>query len=132
MKIVVGFIDTPEGNAAINLAIEEARLRNGSLVIVNSKHGRHHEKAEDYLAMAKALDDLANRLTKAEVDHDVHEYVRGDRPAEDLIQAVADHDAEMIVIGIRKRSVTGKMLLGSNALEILHDSPVPVLCVKAR
>ncbi|MFV1969547.1 MAG: universal stress protein [Acidimicrobiia bacterium] len=132
MKIVVGFIDSPQGNAAIDRAIEEARLRDGSLVVVNSKHGGHNEKAEDYLAMAKALDELTERLTEADVDHDVHEYVRGDSPAEDLIQAVADHDAEMIVIGIRERSVTGKMLLGSNALEILHDSPVPVLCVKAQ
>ncbi len=131
MKIVVGFIDSPEGNAAIERAIEEATLRNGSLVIVNSKHGAHHEKAEDYLAMTKAIDELTDRLTEAGVDHDVHEYVRGNKPAADLIQAVADHDAEMIVIGIRKRSATGKMLLGSNALEILHDATVPVLCVKA-
>lgn len=35
-----------------------------------------------------------------------------------------------MVIGIRRRSTTGKMLLGSNALEILHDAPCPVLCVK--
>lgn len=132
MKIVVGFIDTPEGNAAIDRAIEEAKLRNGSLVIVNSKLGGRHDKTEDYIAMAKALRDLTDRLAEAGVDHDVHEYVRGDKPAKDLIQAVADHNAEMIVIGIRERSATGKMLLGSNALDILHDAPVPVLCVKAQ
>jgi len=131
MKIVVGFIDSPEGNAAINRSAEEAKLREGSLVIVNSKHGAHHEKAKDYVTMSKALDDLTKRLTDAGVDHDVHEYVRGNTPAADLIQAVKEHNAEMIVIGIRKRSATGKMLLGSNALEILHDAPVPVLCVKA-
>lgn len=131
MKIVVGFIDSPEGNAAINRGAEEAKLRDGSLVIVNSKHGAHHETAEDYVATAKVLDDLTKRLTDAGVNHDVHEYVRGNKPAADLIQAVADHNAGMIVIGIRRRSATGKMLLGSNALEILHDAPVPVLCVKA-
>ncbi len=130
MKIVVGFIDSPEGNAAIDRAIEEAELRNGSLVIVNSKLGGRHDKTEDYVAMARALDELTERLTNAGIEHDVHEYVRGDRPARDLVQAVADHGAEMIVIGIRQRSATGKMLLGSNALDILHDSPVPVLCVK--
>jgi nucleotide-binding universal stress UspA family protein len=37
----------------------------------------------------------------------------------------------MIVIGIRTRSATGKLLLGSNAMDILHDTTVPVLCVKA-
>lgn len=131
MKIVVGFIDSPEGNAAIDRAMEEAKLHDGSLVIVHSKLGGRHDKAEDYLAMAKTLDELTDRLTEAGVDHDVHEYVRGDKPAKDLIQAVEDHNAEMIVIGIRKRTPTGKVFLGSNALDILHDSPVPVLCVKA-
>ena len=57
--------------------------------------------------------------------------MRGQRPVDDLLEAVKSHDAGMIVIGIRSRSTTGKLLLGSNALEILHDSKVPVLCVKA-
>ncbi|GBE24278.1 universal stress protein [bacterium BMS3Bbin02] len=132
MKIVVGFIDSPEGDAAIDKAVEEAKLRNGSLVVVHSKIGGRHDKAEDYVAMANALDGLAARLAEAGIEHDIHEYVRGDKPAEDLIQAVEDYDAELIVIGIRERSATGKMLLGSNALDILHYSPVPVLCVKAK
>ncbi len=131
MKIVVGFIDSPEGNAAIDKAVEEAKLRNGSLIVVHSKLGGRHDKAEDYVAMANALDDLAARLAEEGIEHDIHEYVRGDKPAEDLIQAVEEFDAQLIVIGIRERSATGKMLLGSNALDILHYSPVPVLCVKA-
>jgi nucleotide-binding universal stress UspA family protein len=131
MNIVVGFIDSPEGDAAIDRAIEEAKLRDGNLVIVNSKLGGRHDRTDDYVAMARALDDLTGRLTEAGVDHDVHEYVRGNKPAADLIQAVTDHNAELIVIGIRSRTATGKMFLGSNALDILHDAKVPVLCVKA-
>jgi len=131
MKIVVGFIDTPEGEAAIDRAIEEAKLRNAILVVVNSKLGGHHEKAEEYTAMAERLDDLTERLTQEGISHEVHAYVRGDKPAADLISAVADHDAELIVIGIRERTTTGKLFLGSNTLDILHDSTVPVLCVKA-
>ena len=61
-----------------------------------------------------------------------HEYVRGNKPAEDIVTAAKIYEAELIVIGIRQRSATGKLLLGSNALDILHDAPVPVLCVKAQ
>jgi nucleotide-binding universal stress UspA family protein len=131
MKIVVGFIDTPEGDAAIDRAIEEAKLRSGTLIVVNSKLGGRHEKAKEYITMAKKLDDLAERLTEAGIDHEVHAYVRGDTPSHDLLSAVADHDAELIVIGIRERTATGKLFLGSNTLDILHDATVPVLCVKA-
>lgn len=132
MSIVVGYIDTPEGNAALDRAIEEVRLRGGKLVVIHSMMGGSHEEAEEYISSAEAIEDVHQRLHDAAVEHCTHEYVRGHTPAEDIMQAVDDHDAEMIVIGIRRRSTTGKVLLGSNALEILHDTKVPVLCVKAQ
>ncbi|MEZ5175571.1 MAG: universal stress protein [Acidimicrobiia bacterium] len=131
MRIVVGFVDSPEGEAAIEVAIEEARLRSGGLVIVNSMLGGHHEQPEDYRKMNERLEGLTQRLLAEGIDHDVREYVRGEKPVADIVAAVNEYDAELVVIGIRKRSATGKVLLGSNALDILHDSPVPVLCVKA-
>lgn len=130
-NIVVGFIDTPEGNAAIDRAIDEAKLREAKLVVVHSMVGGTHEAGDDYIASAEAIEAVHDKLHASGLEHCTHEFVRGNRPAEDLVQAVNDHAGEMIVIGIRRRSTTGKVLLGSNALEILHDSPVPVLCVKA-
>ncbi len=47
------------------------------------------------------------------------------------MQAAIDEDAGLLVIGLRKRTPTGKFLLGSNAQEILLDAPCPVLAVKA-
>lgn len=131
MKIVVGFIDTPEGHAAIDKAIEEAQVRDGSLVIVNSMHGGSREDEDEYIATAEAFDELTKRLEELEVEFESHEFVRGNTPAEDVIDAVKTTGASLIVIGIRERSAAGKFLLGSNALDILHDTPVPVLCVKA-
>lgn len=131
MKIVVGFIDTPEGHAAIDKAIQEAELRGGSLVVVNSMKGGHHETDAEYVATADAFEELEGRLRDQGVKFETHEFVRGNTPAEDIIEAVRTTGAGMIVIGIRQRSTTGKFLLGSNALDILHDTPVPVLCVRA-
>lgn len=131
MNIVVGFVDTPEGHAAIERAIEEAGIRQGKVVVVHSMRGGGHEDPEDYIAANEAMDGVHHRLHEAGVEHCTHDYVRGNSPAEDLQATVQDHDARLVVIGIRRRSTTGKVLLGSNALEILHDSTVPVLCVKA-
>ena len=131
MSIVVGFIDTPEGNAAVRSAIDEAKLRSTSIVILHSMQGGSHEKGSEYLASAEAIERVEKVLDESGVEYSTHEYVRGNKPAEDIVAAARVHDAEMIVIGIRERSSTGKLLLGSNALDILHDAPVPVLCVKA-
>ncbi len=64
--------------------------------------------------------------------HTVHEFVRGLTPAEDLVRAASDFEADLIVIGLRRRSAVGKLLLGSNAQEILLEAKCPVLTVKAK
>jgi nucleotide-binding universal stress UspA family protein len=128
--IAVGFIDSAAGWAALDLAIEEARLRNSKLVVVNSMFGGSRESAEEYISMNDAIEAATKRLTDSGVDHDVHQFVRGQTPAQDLIQAAKEFEVDLIVIGIRRRSATGKLLLGSNALEILHDAPCPVMCVR--
>ncbi len=130
-SIVVGFIDTPEGHAALETAMSEAKLRDATLVVLHSMVGGTHEKDDEYLASAEAIEAVHDQLSSSGIEHSTHEYIRGNTPAKDLIDAVKVHDAGLIVIGIRKRSSTGKVLFGSNALDILHDAPVPVLCVKA-
>jgi nucleotide-binding universal stress UspA family protein len=121
MKIVVGFIKTPEGEAALKAAINETKLRGGELVVVHSMLGGDHE----------GMDEVEARLDKEGIAHSVHEYVRGLSPSQDLIKAADDEQAGLIVIGLRKRSAVGKLLLGSNAQEILLGAHCPVLAVKA-
>ena len=49
----------------------------------------------------------------------------------DLIAAAEESDAEFIVIGLRRRTPVGKLILGSNAQRILLEATCPVLAVKA-
>jgi nucleotide-binding universal stress UspA family protein len=57
--------------------------------------------------------------------------VRGLEPAEDLITVAEETGADFIVIGLRRRSPVGKLILGSNAQRVLLEAPCPVLAVKA-
>jgi nucleotide-binding universal stress UspA family protein len=129
-SVVVGFIPTPLGEAALERAIEEARLRSVRLVIVNSMVGGGRESEDEYFGTAEAVDALESRLSEMGLEFEVHRYVRGSTPSQDLIQAAQEFDGQLIVIGNRRRSSVGKIILGSNALEILHDAPCPVLCVR--
>jgi nucleotide-binding universal stress UspA family protein len=128
-SVVVGFIDTPAGRVAIESAVAEAKLRSAKLVIVNSMFGENRESDEEYISSRQALEHLEAGLQGSGLPVEVHQYVRGQTPTQDVCQAAADFDAEIIVIGTRRRTAAGKVLLGSNALEILHDAPCPVLCV---
>ncbi|MGD2059224.1 MAG: universal stress protein [Acidimicrobiia bacterium] len=131
MAIVVGFIDNPEGRQALDLAIEEAIRRQSRLIVVHSMRGGSKTKGDEYLKYQKALENLESELGERGIAHEVKEYVRDQTPAEDLIQAVKDFDAELLVIGYKRRTATGKLLLGSHAQEVLMSAPVPVLAVMA-
>ena len=52
-------------------------------------------------------------------------------PVDAILAAVTKHKAEVLVLGIRKRSPVGKLLMGSIAQQLLLQAPCPVLAVKA-
>ena len=129
-SVVVGWIRGPEGEAAIEAAVEETRRRNGRLIVVHSAHGGGD--AATVIAVRDALAELEERLTREGLEVTVHDFVRGNEPAEDVIEVAEREDAALIVIGLRRRSPVGKLLMGSNAQDILLRAACPVLAVKAR
>ncbi len=129
--VVVGYVPKPEGEAALATAIAEAKLRGAKLVVVNSHRGGTDF---DQKAAQQTEDDLAavnEKLTASGLDFDTRQLVRGFEPAEDLISIAEANSADLIVIGLRRRSPVGKLILGSNAQRILLDAHCPVLAVKA-
>ncbi|MGZ5398780.1 MAG: universal stress protein [Nocardioides sp.] len=129
--VVVGFVPKPEGEAALKSAIDEAKLRNAKVVVVNSHRGGSEFDSDASVKANAEMDRIRERLTAAGIEHEVRQLVRGFEPAEDLISIAEAADAELIVIGLRRRSPVGKLILGSNAQRILLDAKCPVLAVKA-
>jgi nucleotide-binding universal stress UspA family protein len=127
--ILAGFVRSPEGEAAIDAAVEEVRRRGGRLVVVHSARG--NEDAHTVVQDRNALEKLLERLREQDVDVTVRDLARGNDPADDLVEVAAGEKATLIVIGLRRRSPVGKLLLGSNAQEILLQADCPVLAVKA-
>jgi nucleotide-binding universal stress UspA family protein len=129
--IVVGYVPKPEGKAALSRAIEEAKLRGSRLVVVNSHRGGREFDRDDAIETEGQLAEVEDQLKAAGVEHDMRQLVRGMDPAEDLVNVSSEVDADLIVIGLRRRSPVGKLILGSNAQRVLLDAPCPVLAVKA-
>ena len=129
--VVVGYVPKPEGEAALAAGISEAKLRGAKLVVVNSHRGGQEFDGARAQAAEGEMAAIRQTLADSGVDHDVRQLVRGFEPAEDLISLAEANSAELLVIGLRRRSPVGKLILGSNAQRILLDAHCPVLAVKA-
>ncbi len=131
MSIVVGYVPRAEGRAALRRAAEEARLRRTRLVVVNSVRGGGTFDESASAEHEKELDDVRAGLDAEGIENEVRQLVRGHDAAEDLISVAGETGADFIVIGLRRRTPVGKLILGSNAQRILLEAPCPVLAVKA-
>ena len=127
--IVVGYIPSPEGIAAFERAKDEAVLRGEALVVVNT--GEAGNFAKPSFATPKDLDAIRKELTQAGLQHEVLQPTTGGTAAEEILHVVAERDADLLVIGLRRRSPVGKLFLGSTAQQLLLDAPCSVLAVKA-
>ena len=129
--VVVGFVTTREGEAALDRAIEETRLRSAELVVVISHKGAAATVDEHQAETDQDVARISAKLTSAAVPHSIRNLVRGNSPAEDVLEVADETSADLIVIGLRRRTPVGKLILGSNAQQILLDASCPVLAVKA-
>ena len=128
MTILVAYVARPEGEAALNKGIEIATRRNEALVVVNAGPGG---KDDTGVVDGYEGERLAERLAKLPVPAEFKHFVRG-KSTVDEIEALVNHlDVSVLVIGLRRRTAVGKLLLGSTAQEILMTVSCPVLCVKA-
>lgn len=128
MTVVAGYTPTPLGRQVLEAAIDEAARRGVELVLVNSATGASY--ADKGLAPQDELDEaVADARTKG-VSARVQQVTDALAPAQTLIDQAARAHADILVIGLRSRSRTGKFLMGSTAQTVLLGAPCNVLAVR--
>lgn len=125
--IVVGYTTDIFGKAALEHGVAEAKLRQTSLLILNSTQGDSYVDAA--FAHKGAVHNLEDALAECGVPYEVEQPV-GVYAADALLAVMDRPDAELLVIGIRHRNPVGKLLLGSVSQQLLVECPKPVLAVK--
>jgi nucleotide-binding universal stress UspA family protein len=128
MNVVVGYVPTPEGESALSHALEEARSRGARLVVVNTSRG--DALVDERFADEDQIDALSGRLSTSGVDHEIIHTIRGREASEEILSVARERRAELIVVGLRRRSPVGKLIMGSTGQRVLLEATCPVLAVK--
>jgi len=139
--IIVGTDGSAHSRRAIEWAIREAGIRRTPLTVLNV-----HQAVADYWGAVtypgdQELADQARKAAQKEADDILAQL--GDEPsplsvtiqgaagmpAEELIKAAVDADAEMIVVGCRGAGGFRKLLLGSVSTQLTHHAHCPVVII---
>jgi nucleotide-binding universal stress UspA family protein len=129
MTILVAYAPRPEGRAALEKGIEMASARRERLLVVNAVTGGN----QDDRSLADAVDAEAvdKQIAASGVEGEFKQFVRGKSAVEEILALAESPDISLVIVGLRKRSPAGKLILGSVSRDIILSVPCPVLAVKA-
>lgn len=129
MTILVAYVPRPEGDAALEKGIEIASRRDEHLVVVNASPGGN--KADPSAVDVLAVERVEAKLKNSGLNAEFKQLVRGKNAVEEIEGLIASMQVSVLIIGLRKRSPVGKLIMGSVAQELLLSVSCPVLAVKA-
>ena len=139
--IIVGTDGSAHSRRAMEWAIREAGVRRTPLTVLNV-----HQAVADYWGAVtypgdQELADQARKAAQEEADDILAQLGDEPRPlsvtiqgaagmpAEELIKAASDANAEMIVVGSRGAGGFRKLLLGSVTTQLTHHARCPVVII---
>jgi nucleotide-binding universal stress UspA family protein len=128
--IVIPVVDTAAGRRALELAKADAEATGALMVLVGAAtiSDRVVKNVEALQARLAALEkELGDQGFQC-----VTEWAVGESLSDLTLRAADEHDADLITMGLRRRTQVGKALLGGYEQEVLLNAPCPVLSVPDR
>ena len=129
-KIVVGYDGSNTGKAALAVAKEQSKAFDSKVFVIESQVGGSDTDTQDIKKAEENLEFAESYFKEQNIPCETHLLVRGVEPGEDIIQFAKDNDADLIIVGVRRRSKVGKLMFGSTAQLVILEAPCPVLTVK--
>lgn len=130
MKILVGYDGSGAAKDAIDTARKYAAALDATVSIVTSMvKGTENEQTE-ILQAERGLNYAESLFTAEKIACETHLLIRGLSPGEDLVRFAEENDVDLVVVGVKRRSKVGKLLMGSTAQFVIIKAPCPVLSIK--
>lgn len=130
MRFIVCYENNPPGKSALKLAQQHARIWQADLEVVSAltrdepiNHKRLKEMEEQLESEIRAL------LTEPPRNLSISLLIDDLGAGNQVVNFAERKRADLIFLGIKKKSRVGKMLFGSNAQYIIINATCPVVCV---
>jgi nucleotide-binding universal stress UspA family protein len=130
MKILVCYDMTDPAEKAFSTAVKYAGDMKAKLVLIASLMGGTKENVEEINAFEKGLRQAHQKAIESGISCEKHLLMRGNSPGEDIVAFADETGADLIVLGVKKRSKVGKLMFGSTAQYVILQADCPVLAVK--
>ncbi len=135
-RIVVGFDGSDHSGRALDLAIEEARLRQATLEVVYAYIVPVYWTAPQYPVELPQVEDDIIREAESLVDKAVADVPAGVEVKRVIARGPAAHvlleaaeGADLLIVGSRGRGGFRGLLLGSTSHQLVTHAPCPVVVV---
>jgi len=131
MNILVGYDGSNEAKDALKLAKNHAKAFDAKIRVVKSVT-RHHPLDFSLIQVAEEnLErEIRNQFNGDITNYETHLLVSSSSTGQNLVQIAELEKIDEIIIGVRKRSKVGKLLLGSTAQYVILHAPCPVITLK--
>jgi nucleotide-binding universal stress UspA family protein len=123
MKILVGFDGTNAAKEAIALAEQHARSFDATIILAYSMVGGAEVPRRDFEIAENSLEHEKNALIDKKIPCESIMSVQGLEAGEDLVRLAGEHQADEVIIGVRRRSKVGKIIFGSTAQFVVLNLP---------
>lgn len=130
MKILVGYDGSGAAKDALNIAKKYATALAAQVHIVTSMVKGTEGDQEEIFQAERGLQYAKSVFSAEKIACEIHLLVRGLSPGEDLVRFAEENDVELVVVGVKRRSKVGKLLMGSTAQFVIIKAPCPVLSIK--
>jgi len=130
MRILVGYDGSTSAKEALKLARKHALAFKSSVDIVTSMEKGTEQEQQAIEDAERGLEWAKTMFTDKGLDCRTHLLIRGLAPGEDILEFAKESNVDEIIVGVKRRSKVGKLLMGSTAQYVILQAPCPVVTVK--